>query len=273
MSAQRPLVPPSATVIASFGVTGEPVPLAGGRGRAWRVGNMILKPNDLSPPEHEWQADVLARIRPDGFRLARPRRADDGRLTVDGWAAWQHVDGEHQPGRWSDIIAVGERFHRAIADLPRPDFMVDRTDPWSTGDRIAWGDLDIEPYRTVPWIEALASARRPISARSQVIHGDLTGNILFADGLAPAIIDLSPYWRPPTFATAIVVADAVVWEGADATLLRAVDHIAALPQYLTRALIFRISSAAIGGFEGGPDVLDGIYRSAVELAIGLTADP
>jgi uncharacterized protein (TIGR02569 family) len=269
MPAQRSLDRPSDTVIASFGVSGEPVPLSGGRGRAWRVGDIILKPNDLSPFEHEWQADVLGTIQTDGFRIAGPRRADDGRLMVEGWAAWQHVEGEHQAGRWSDIIAVGDRFHRAIAHLPRPDFMGDRTDPWATGDRLAWGDLDTAPYGNVPWIRPLASALRPISARSQVIHGDLTGNVLFAEDLAPAVIDLSTYWRPRAFASAIVVADAVVWEGADATLLRAVGHIVAFPQYLVRALIFRISSAAIGGFEGGPDELDDIYRSAAELAIDL----
>jgi hypothetical protein len=47
-----------------------------------------------------------------------------------------------------------------------------------------------------------------------LIHGDLTGNVLFHDELPPAIIDFTPYWRPLEFQSAVVVADALVWEGA-----------------------------------------------------------
>ena len=41
-----------------------------------------------------------------------------------------------------------------------------------------------------------------------MIHADLTGNVLFADGLPPLVLDLSPLWRPAVAAAAIVVADA-----------------------------------------------------------------
>src|SRR5215469_414326 len=51
--------------------------------------------------------------------------------------------------------------------------------------------------------------------------------------------DFSPYWRPAAYASAIVVADALVWEGADARILDAVTHIDNFGQYLIRALIFR----------------------------------
>jgi uncharacterized protein (TIGR02569 family) len=73
----------------------------------------------------------------------------------------------------------------------------------------------------------------------QLVHGDLTGNVLFADGLPPAVIDFSPFWRPTGYASAIVVADALVWEGADASLLDAVAHIEGFDQLLVRALIMR----------------------------------
>lgn len=46
---------------------------------------------------------------------------------------------------------------------------------------------------------------------AQLIHGDLTGNVLFAADEAPAVIDFSPYWRPPVFAEAVVVADGLLW--------------------------------------------------------------
>ena len=85
----------------------------------------------------------------------------------------------------------------------------------------------------------LVTALRPIEATSQLIQGDLTGNVLFADGLPPAIIDFSPYWRPAGFAAAIVVGDALLWEGADEELPRNYDHVPFFSQYLVRALIYR----------------------------------
>jgi hypothetical protein len=71
------------------------------------------------------------------------------------------------------------------------------------------------------------------------VHGDLSGNVLFAEELAPAIIDFSPSWRPPAYASAIVVADAIVWEGADELLIDTAAHIPHFPQFLVRALIMR----------------------------------
>ena len=63
--------------------------------------------------------------------------------------------------------------------------------------------------------------------------------MLFAEGLPPAIIDLSLFWRPPAYASAIVVADALVWEGAGEDLLGSMAHIDDWEQFLLRALIFR----------------------------------
>ena len=48
----------------------------------------------------------------------------------------------------------------------------------------------------------------------QLVHCDLTGNVLFADGLPPAVIDISPYWRPPSDAEGVVVADLLCYHGA-----------------------------------------------------------
>jgi hypothetical protein len=73
--------------------------------------------------------------------------------------------------------------------------------------------------------------------------------VLFDDQLPPAVIDFSPYWRPTAFASAIVVADALVWEGAPDELADAVD-----PQYLLRALIYRAVTSMVAGTEWRPTV-------------------
>jgi uncharacterized protein (TIGR02569 family) len=257
---------PPLDVLEAFGVHEEPVPLSGGQGFAWRVGDLVIKPADLAPDELAWQADVLPTVDASDVRLSFPQRAIGGELVVDGWTAWPYLPGEHRHGRWLDIIAVGDGFHRAIAGLARPAFVAARTSPWAIGDRVAWGELAIDRYGDVPHVARLAERLAPINARSQLIQGDLTGNVLFADGLPPAVIDLSLYWRPPAFATAIVVADALVWEGADESLVESVADVDDFGQMLARALLYRLVAAVEGGFEDDHAAIDQRYRPAVDLA-------
>ena len=196
--------PPPAHVLAAFGAEGAPKLLPGGTGRSWRVGSLVLKPLDHAASEIAWQAEILASVEQDGFRVARLRPE-----IVDGWTASDYLAGAHEPGRWREIIAVGELLHAALTHVPRPGTILDqRTNPWSMGDRVAWGEL---PF---PELDDVLAALDPVEEKSQLIHGDLTGNVLFHDELPPAIIDFAPSWRPPEFASAIVVADALCWEGA-----------------------------------------------------------
>jgi len=184
---------------------------------------------------------VLSDLRSDGFRAAPPIATEGGELVCAGWTAWRNVTGTHAPARWLDIIAAGDAFHAALAEVPRPAFIDRRTHPWAIADRVAWGEVDPAGLPPVKHLARLQAAVRPVTARAQIIHGDLTGNVLFAPDLPPAIIDFSPYWRPPAFASAVVVADALVFEGAGPDLVTAAggldDH---FDQYLLRALIYRV---------------------------------
>jgi uncharacterized protein (TIGR02569 family) len=233
----------------------------------------VFKPANLPADELTWQADVLPTIRARDVRLSFPQRSLGGDLVVDGWTAWSFLPGKHEAGRWLDVIGAGDRFHLALSGHARPAYVVGRTDPWAIGDRVAWGDLPIEPYRDVPHVTRLADHLAPIDARSQLIHGDLTGNVLFADGLAPGVIDLSLYWRPTAFATAIVLADALVWEGADESLLAGVGDVDDIGQMLVRALIYRLVAATEGGFEEDGAAIDRRYGAAVDLAVRLSGGP
>lgn len=234
---------PPQRVLTAFGVGGaRPVLLDGGEGRSWLAGEMVFKPADLDEAELEWQARICPQVRCDGFRLGAPRAAIDGSLCVDGWHASDYVTGRHEPGRWAEIIAVGERFHAALAGTPRPHFLDQRSSPWAISDRVAWAEIPGSQFPLISYLPRLAAAVRPLTAPSQVIHGDLTGNVLFDDQQPPAIIDFSPYWRPVGYASAIVVADALVWQGASNEILDAVSHVDDFGQYLIRALIFRLVS-------------------------------
>jgi hypothetical protein len=136
-----------AQVLEAFGVTGRARPLAGGRGTTWRAGEVVLKPLDTSPEELRWRSELLLILagRTD-VRVSQPLRTTSGAFSHGGWTASVHEPGRHVPGRWLDVIDAGRAFHAAVGSCPQPPFLADRTDPWSVGDRVAWGELPCEPY-------------------------------------------------------------------------------------------------------------------------------
>ncbi len=256
---------PPRNVLAAFGVSAEPEPLAGGTGSAWRCGELVLKPLDTSVEELEWQGMLFGDLRCDGFRVSQLRGISNG------WCGWELVAGEHRERAWPEVIAVGERFHAAIAGVPRPPFLDRRTSHWAVGERVAWGELPAEGFAHVKHVPRLVGSLRAVdTSGSQLVHGDLTGNVLFADGLAPAVIDFSPQWRPPGFASAVVVGDALLWEGADERLLADVAHVDDFPQLLVRALIFRaVVDALFRSAESQRPDDDDCFLAPVELACSL----
>ena len=258
-------MPPPQPVLAAFGVDAEPVQLAGGRGTAWRCGELVLKPLDTSVEELTWLGRLLDSLDCDGFRVSRLRGLHDG------WCGWDFVEGVHRERAWPDVIAVGDRFHAALAGVPRPAFLDRRTNYWAVGERVAWGELPAAEFRHVKHLARLSAALRPVDeSTSQLVHGDLTGNVLFADGLTPAVIDVSPFWRPPAFASAVVVGDALLWEGADESLLAAVAQVGEFPQFLLRALIFRaVVDALFRAAEPQLPDEDDCFLGPVELALAL----
>ncbi|HEX7471693.1 MAG TPA: TIGR02569 family protein [Candidatus Limnocylindrales bacterium] len=264
--------PPPQDVLAAFGVSGSPTALSGGQGLAWHADDVVLKPADTSEEALAWQARVLIEVPPEMVRVGRPERSTGGTFIVGGWSASVFCLGRHEPRRWSDIIAVGRRLHWALSQVARPEFLASRADPWAVADRAAWGDIPLAPYRDTPHVTQLEAVLAPVRGPSQVIHGDLTGNVLFADDpLPPAVIDLSPYWRPAEFASAIVVADALVWEGARVSELTSAMDIDEFGQLLARALLFRIIADVVVD----PDSMDAraaAYAPAVKLAVRLIQD-
>lgn len=78
-----------------------------------------------------------------------------------------------------------------------------------------------------------------------------------------------PYWRPTSWAAAVVVADALCcWFEAPPELAARWSHLPAWDQMLTRALIYRIATdeAAIGPTVWTPNRI-AAYQPVVDLAI------
>jgi uncharacterized protein (TIGR02569 family) len=168
-----------------------------------------------------------------------------GEWVVDGWAASELLAGEHDAsGRWTEVLEVGDRLNEALSSLTRPAFLDARTHAWAMGDRVAWEEetLLLAHDELRPVAERLATHLGPDQGSSQIVHGDLGGNVLFAPGLPPAVIDFTPYWRPPGFCRAVVVVDALLWHGAPPSL---VDALGPTPpsSLLARAALFRLAAS------------------------------
>lgn len=213
---------PPREVIRAFGLRGTPTPIDGGQGGAWLVGESVMK-RETDPQLQEWTGTALASIEQAGFRLPPVRRAVDGRWVVDGWGATGALPGvssETGVVAWKTVVEAGRAFHAAARELERPRWISEREDWWARADRAAWGEQDMDVIAPLaPVVDALKSNFAPLGT-DQLIHADLTGNVLHEPDSPPGIIDVSPLWRPAEYADGIVVADALCWHGASGDLLR-----------------------------------------------------
>ncbi|MDI3385264.1 TIGR02569 family protein [Streptomyces sp. B-S-A8] len=267
--------PPDRAVLAAFGSEGPARPLPGGQGGTWCADGIVLKRTGLRT-ETAWRANTLNALpRSEEFRVAPPVRSMDGTWTAGGWEAWRLVPGTADERRVDDVVRVGRAFHAALAELPRPAFLDERDDPWTRADRFSWGyaagsaeAVAAEqgvPAREFDLAAPLLAARTPLpDDASQVVHGDLLGNVLFADadGLPPAIIDWPAYWRPPGWAAAVAVVDALSRHGAEPGVLDRWAHLPHWRQLLVRALLFRIAT-----HERLDRDLETAYRPVIDLVL------
>jgi uncharacterized protein (TIGR02569 family) len=237
-------------VLGAFGVAGVvPVRLPGGQGTTWRAGQVVLKPAD-SVRAGRWFAEVYDGLSGPGFRVPRPVRAVSGDWVALGWTCWQWVAGTAADWsgvspRWPELIAVSRALHAALAGVPVPPWRDTEENPWVIGDQVAWGERDpaalLGPAagEIAGQVRLLLAALRPVDLPDQLIHADLAGNVLFADGMPPAVIDFSPLERPAGLPLAVVAVDALQWRQA---LPEVLDQFADEPgfdQLLARALIYR----------------------------------
>lgn len=201
----------------------------------------------LKPTEEALQAflgEVISNVKNEGFSLAHVLKPVTG-WTVDGWGAYSLLPGESKELLCTtDIIAIleaGRRFHASTQHLPRPSFYLDtRTDPWFRADAAVWGERSIDVVPVLRPLETvLIGALAPLGP-SQVIHGDLTGNVLLGD--TPGIIDISPYYRPTAYAEGIIMADALAWHGQTGELLSLAG--VSVPA-IARGILFRIYTSSI----------------------------
>jgi uncharacterized protein (TIGR02569 family) len=257
--------PPPQHVLAAFGLTGvKPVVLGASWEGGWRCGEVVLS-IVADNARATWSARVRETLFVDGVRLARPVRSTDGRYVVSGWRADTFVAGTPEP-RHDEVVSAAVRLHEATGKLERPRFLTQApTAPWAdvdvfiAADRAAWEE---RPFQSVPpgartapptadgrrsieLTNQLATLRRPTKSANQLVHGDLYGTVLFIGTAAPGITDITPYWRPASWAAGVVVVDALSWGEADDGLIERWNALPEWPQMLLRALMFRLAVHAL----------------------------
>jgi uncharacterized protein (TIGR02569 family) len=246
-------------VLRAFGATGGPLELmSAGQGRTWRCGTIVFS-SVGDPAEASWLANTFEQLQVPGVRLARPVRSSDGRWVVSGWSAGRFVSGSQAP-RYDDILLAADSLHEAHSGVPEPRFLRERTDLYSWADRVSWGDIDDDDGRTgsghgARLFDALAEGRRPIVAPSQIVHGNVYANVLFAGTAPPAVVNITPFWRPPGWAAGVIAVDALAWGGAPIELLADWNREPQWPQLLRRALLFRLAVSLAHPLSGPSNIV------------------
>ena len=233
---------PSAAVLDAFGVRGRPELLEGGQGTTWRVDGLVLKPV-ADAAEHAWLCTVYAGWSAPDVDVPRPVPAPDGGWSHLGWGAHVHLPGA--TARVADDPAwfrsACDAFHDAVADLAVPAFLDRRQDPWSVADRLV-DQRGPYPEQARGFAEACLAGVPVASGPRQVVHGDLTGNVL-RRGDRPAVIDWPAYHWPREAALAVVLTDALCWHGAPVEILGDWDDVGG--DHLRRALAWRVVTRAL----------------------------
>jgi uncharacterized protein (TIGR02569 family) len=258
--------PPPEHVLAAFGLSGvRPIPLGASWEGGWRCGEVVLS-MVADNARAAWSARVRETLFVDGVRLARPVRSTDGRYVVSGWRADTFVAGQPEP-RHDEVVSAAVRLHEATGKLERPRFLTQgpTAAPWAdvdvfiAADRAAWEERPLQSVpaaaravsptadgqRSIELINQLAGLRRPTKSPNQLVDGDLYGTVLFAGAAAPGITDITPYWRPSSWAAGVVVVDALSWGEADEGLIERWNALPEWPQMLLRALMFRLAVHAL----------------------------
>jgi len=245
-------------VLDLFAVPEVVEPLPGGQGRSVLAGDLVLSP-DRDPGVLTWLQPPLARLAVEldqspwrgagDLRIAVPVPARDGSWSVEGWAASRHEPGTRACRDLDVVLATGRLLHArfAVAFPERPAGLDDREDRWAHAERTAFGEQPLAGTGLPEDVLALARELETAlngagdDGRCQLVHADLAGNVLLdADG-APVVLDVAPAWRPPAWAEAVAVLDAVVHLGAERARVSAYAGGLARATML-RAALFRVLS-------------------------------
>ena len=237
----------SKDVVDSFNLKGDVIPIIGGQNTSVRVKNTVLK-----PAEDALHAEILLTIiygiHPQGYRLSKPVKSNKGTFVSHGWICTQFETGHEVNGRVKEKLQVARLFHQDLSiinvnDLPQVN------NPWSRAHKVAWQvtelakEIHIEIRQIIE--KLLHKVRLKENYACQIVHADLSGNILFHELLSPLIIDFSPTVAPVEYAEAILVCDCIAWQGSIVSDIDMLLNNEFNKEMIIRAVVFRLAVEAI----------------------------
>lgn len=95
-------------VLDAFGLSHTAIPLTGGQGSSWRVGDFVLKPHEGS---YEGISIMVNQLKPIGFRISHHHPTLLGNYTYKGWGCTKFEIGEEVTGRIVEKYAVALSLH------------------------------------------------------------------------------------------------------------------------------------------------------------------
>ncbi len=257
---------PSEHVLDMFAVPGDVEAVPGGQVGSVRAGDLVLSPG-RDPLTLESLNPVLARLaatldtRPGrdrrDLRIAMPVPARDGSWVIEGWGASRFEPGARLLTDLPATRAVGAILHAELASVVThwPAALHEPRDQGARAERQAFGADPVvgDAAGAAAALLRTLSAERddtPIGPDS-LVHGSLMGHVLLDPDGAPVVIDVAPYWRPPLWAEATCVLDAVLWWNAHPEVIA--QWRAGPPrQAMVRSAIFRLlndTAPAVGAYE------------------------
>jgi uncharacterized protein (TIGR02569 family) len=260
-------------VLAAFGIAGGATTehVAGNTGGVEVLGGLALK-RVTDAAEADWEQRTLATLEPRAdVRWARPVASADGRYVVDDWIANEFVPGLRPVAPdWAAVLDAGRRLHRATAHLVPPASMLDgRTHRWARGERHAFREETVAlPPAAAALDRELARRCRPDPNPVQLVQVDLGPNVFVDADDVPVVLDIAVGARTPGYASAVVVADALVWHGAGSGIVDLLAPDGDPVALAARALRFRLVTDVIAaaGDADAPFAIERYERALEALA-------
>ncbi len=245
-------LPPTREILNAFHLSGTPTLLEGGEGTCYRVGDIVLKPIK-NVAEASWIAEMNNALVCDAFRVPTSHKAKDGSWVYQNWTACTFLAGEHRSTHYAEALALSEAFHQVLRHIPKPAWMDEKTDIFAQADRSAWGETPLPSFE--PAMESFARVFRVLKENRlpfQVIHGDWNPDqLLFHETFPPAVLDMTPYYRPAAFPIADMLVSAMIHDQRDISIMNLGKDISDFDQLVLRAWVFRICSYI--GFQIHPE--------------------
>lgn len=206
-------------VLAAFQVEGDGEPVGVAWDNGLRFGRVVIAP---ASPAAAWSGKAREKISAacEGFRVARPVRATDGRLVVGGYVANEFADGA-PAARVDEAVAAALRFDDAARGL-EPPAQASAEDAWTEADRAVWVG------ETWPGERAVA-------------HLDFLQSCLFDQVSPPVLTGVAPSaeLRPRGYTAALVIVDGLLAGAVDERVLARWAHVPNLRELAAKAVEFR----------------------------------